>query len=99
MRILGREAEMVGVPMADLVAADTPGVGILQSIFAHNSYYSAARLRRDVPEFRPQVSLEDSMIRVIEAMDREGRTGNCDEEPWEDQLVGAQRRVREVGSA
>lgn len=99
MKVIGHEVDMVGVPMVDLVAANVPDVGICRDIFAHNCYYDSDRLYRDVPEFRPQVSLEDSMIRVIEAMDREGRTGNCDEEPWEDQLVGAQRRVREVGSA
>ena len=96
MKVIGREVEMVGIPVADLVAADVPGVGICRDIFAHNTYYSSERLCRDVPEFQPRVSLEDSMARVIEAMDRDGRVGNSDDEPWEDRLIEAQRRVGEV---
>ena len=96
MKVIGREVEMVGVPVADLVAAEAPEVGICRDIFAHNCYYSAERLYRDVPEFRPRVSLKDLMGQIIEAMDREGRVGNCDEEPWEDRLIEAQRKVGKV---
>ena len=96
MNVIGREVEMVGVPVADLVAADAPGVGICKDIFAHNTYYSAECLYRDVPEFQPRIPLEQSIARVIEAMDRDGNTGNCDDEPWEDRLIEAQRNVCEV---
>lgn len=96
MKVLGREVELVGVPLDDLLAMKVPGVDICRDIFAHHGYYSAEKLFRDVPEFHPQVSLEDGMTRVLEAMDSEGRVPNSDDTDWEDRLIAAQRRVREV---
>ncbi|MBI4551357.1 MAG: NAD-dependent epimerase/dehydratase family protein [Candidatus Latescibacteria bacterium] len=96
MTVLGREVELVGVPLADLVALNVPNVGICRDIFAHSTYYSAERLFRDVPEFRPAITLAQGMQRVIEAMDREGRVPNSDQLDWEDRVIAAQRNVREV---
>lgn len=94
MKVLGREIELVGVPLADLVALKTPAVGICESIFAHNCYYSAEKLFRDVPEFQPAISLEQGLRMVIEAMDRERRIPDSDPLTWEDQIIAAQRKVR-----
>ncbi len=99
MRVLGHEVEMVGVPSADLVAMDTPGVGILDSIFAHSSYYCPRRLYRDVPEFRPRISLEDGMVDVLGVLDRDGRIPDSDDSDWEDRVIEAQRRVRSADIA
>ena len=96
MRVLGREVELVGVPLADLVALEVPCIGTCREIFAHNVYYSHERVFRDVPEFRPTVSLENGLRSVIEAMDREGRIPNSDELTWEDRIIEAQQRVRQV---
>lgn len=96
MQVLEREVEMVGVPLAELAALDTPGLGICRDIFAYDLYYSAEKLFRDVPEFQPVVSLAESMARVIEAMDRDGRVDDSDAEPWEDRVIEAQRCVRDV---
>ena len=64
-------------------------------MFAHNSYYSAEKLFRDVPEFRPAVSLEEGMRQVIDGMDGDGRIPNSDEADWEDRIIAAQRKVRQ----
>jgi len=93
MRVIGREVELVGVPLADLVAADVPNVGICRDIFAHNTYYSCEKIMRDVPEFRPQISLEEAIRRVYEVMEREGRIPDSDAEDWEDRLIAAQQAV------
>ena len=93
MRVIGREVEMVGVPLATLVAAKVPNVGICQDIFAFNCLYSPARLMRDVPEFHPRLSLEESLQRVYEVMEREKRIPDSDKEVWEDRLIAAQRNV------
>ena len=95
MKVIGREVEMVGVPLATLVAAKVPGVGICDEIFSHNLVYSPDRLLRDVPEFRPRIALEDGMARVLEAMDREGRVPDSSKDDWEDRLIAAQRQVGE----
>jgi len=94
MRVLGREVELVGVPLADLVARDVPNVGICRDIFSYNTIYSAEKLFRDVPEYQPAVSLEAGMAQVIETMDRENRVPNSDAQDWEDRLIAAQRAVR-----
>lgn len=96
MKVIGRQVELVGVPLAALVSAKVPAVEICQSIFAYNVIYDSAKLRRDVPEFAPKVSLEQAQARVLEAMDREGRVPDSDKLDWEDKLIAAQRKVGEL---
>ena len=84
---------MVGVPVDALVAAGVPNLGTCESTFAHNTIYSPDRLRRDVPEFRPRLSLEEGLATVLEAMERDGRIPDSDGSLWEDQLIAAQRQV------
>jgi nucleoside-diphosphate-sugar epimerase len=96
MKVIGREVELVGVPLASLVAARVPQVGICESIFSHNTVYSPDRLMRDVPEFRPKVSLTELQQRVLDAMRRENRIPDSDKEDWEDRLIAAQRKVGEL---
>jgi len=93
MRVLGRQVELVGMPLAELIALNVPNVEICREVFAHHAYYSAEKLFRDVPEFCPVMSLEEGMRQVIDAMDREGRIPNSDLEDWEDRILGAQRQV------
>jgi len=87
MKVIGREVEMVRVPLVDLLAAKVPNPETCETIFSHNTIYSPERLMRDVPEFCPKISLEDGLSRVLEAMDREGRVPDSDQEDWEDQLI------------
>jgi nucleoside-diphosphate-sugar epimerase len=96
MRVIGREVEMVGVPIGTLVAARVPNLGTCESIFAYNTIYSPDRLMRDVPEFRPRLSLEEGLANVLEAMERKGVITDSDASDWEDRLIAAQRRVGEV---
>jgi nucleoside-diphosphate-sugar epimerase len=96
MRVLGREVELVGVPFADLAAADIPNFGICRDIFAHHIWYSGEKVARDVPEFRPRVSLEQGMAQVLAAMERSGRIPDSDEVAWEDRIIAAQRAVRKA---
>jgi nucleoside-diphosphate-sugar epimerase len=94
MRVLGREVELVRVPLAVLLSLNVPQGEICHEVFAHHGYYSAEKLFRAVPEFRPVVSLEQGMRQVIDAMDRAGRIPNADLEDWEDRIIAAQRHVR-----
>lgn len=96
MQVIGREVELVGVPLSSLLAAGVPNVGICDTIFSHNTIYSPDKLMRDVPEFRPRLSLQEGLARVLEAMEREKRIPDSDLETWEDQLIAAQRRVGEL---
>jgi hypothetical protein len=71
------------------MALNVPHVEICREVFAHHAYYSAEKLFRDVPEFRPVVSLEEGMRRVIDAMDQAGRIPDSDLEDWEDRILAA----------
>jgi nucleoside-diphosphate-sugar epimerase len=93
MRVLGRQVELVGIPLADLRRCGVPHVEICADVFAHHGYYSAEKLFRDVPEFRPVVSLERGMRQVIEAMDRAGRIPKGEAENWEDRIIAATRHI------
>jgi nucleoside-diphosphate-sugar epimerase len=92
-KILGKEVELVGVPFEDLKRLNVPDAGILEDEFAYNAYYSSERLFRDVPEFHPQISLEQGMTQVFEVMEREGRIPNSDELKWEDEIIEQQKRI------
>jgi len=94
MRVLGQDVELIGVPLYDLVALDARRFAICEDIFAYNCYYSADRIFRDVPEFRPRISLEQGMALTIDALDREGRIPDSSAMDWEDQLIRAQRGAR-----
>lgn len=96
MRVIGREVEMVGVPLADLAALGVPCLHLCQQIFSYNTIYNSDALCRDVPEFRPAVDLEEGMRRVLAAMDAEARIPDCESVAWEDAILAAQRRVRET---
>lgn len=95
MQVIGRQVEMVGIPVQTLCAAKVPGLGTCESIFSYNTIYSPARLMRDVPEFRPRISLEEGLSRVLETMDRKG-IPDSDESDLEDRLIAAQRLVSEA---
>jgi len=92
-KVLGKEVELVGVPFEDLKRLNVPEIGILEDEFAYNDYYSPEKLFRHVPEFHPQISLEQGMTQVFEVMEREGRIPNSDELKWEDEIIERQRRV------
>jgi hypothetical protein len=78
----------------DLELLEVPAVGIC-SIFAHNCYYSAESLFRDVPEFQPRISLEVGMRRVFDSMREENRIPPPEPGGWEDRIM---ERVKKMGS-
>jgi nucleoside-diphosphate-sugar epimerase len=92
-KILGKEVELVGMPFADLQKLNVPNFGICEGEFGFHAYYSAEKLFRAVPEYQPQISLEQGMTQVFEVMEREGRIPNSDELTWEDEIIERQRRV------
>ncbi|MFW6061030.1 MAG: NAD-dependent epimerase/dehydratase family protein [Phycisphaeraceae bacterium] len=102
MRVLGREVDLVGLPIDALrraaAAGLVPGAEVCLQNFGHATRISAARLSRDVPEFAPRTSLARSMQRVIEAQDAAGWIADSDHQPWEDRLIDAQRGIAEIAA-
>ncbi len=92
-KILGRPAELVGIPFNQLKKLNVPDFGICEEIFAHHIYYSSEKLFKDVPEFKPEISLEKGMSQVFEAMEKENRIPNSDEVLWEDQIINKYQQL------
>jgi len=86
-KILDKEVELVGIPFEDLKRLNVPNFGICEEIFAHHVYYSSEKLFHAIPEFHPQISLEQGMTQVLEVMEREGRIPNSDGLKWEDEII------------
>jgi nucleoside-diphosphate-sugar epimerase len=94
MEVIGQEVDLVGVPLEDMVALGVPNMGTCKEVYSYNNYFSSEKLMRDVPEFRPKMTLKQAMEDIIPVMDAEGRIDNSDDVQWEDQLIAAQRRIR-----
>jgi len=87
MKVIGREVELIGVPLTVLREMNIPDFDICEEIFAHHVYYSAEKLFRDVPEFQPSISLEEGMTEVLQVMEVEGRIPDSDLLSWEDEII------------
>src|SRR5690606_6798488 len=96
MEVIGNQVDLVGVPLEDLIALGVPNFGTCKDAYSYNNYYSAEKIMRDVPEFRPQISLKDAMIDILAAMDAAGRIDDSDHFTWEDRIIEAQRKVRQT---
>ena len=57
---------------------------MVPGVFAKNLLYSAAKLQRDVPEFRPSVSLHDGLADAFEHLEAEGLVEDVPVGDWED---------------
>jgi nucleoside-diphosphate-sugar epimerase len=93
MKVLDEEVELVGVPLNSLLTYDEKRFAMCRDIFAQNCYYSSEKILRDIPEFRPAVSLAEGLKRSFEFLDKQGLIPNSDDETWEDEIIDAQRRV------
>jgi nucleoside-diphosphate-sugar epimerase len=91
MRAVGREVEQVGVPADVLHAIDPKRYLFATTVFAHNMLFSAAKALRDIPDFSPQVSLEQGLAQTVEHIDAH-RLGE-DTDDLEDRIIEAQRAV------
>ena len=87
MRVIGKEVELKGVPLQILEKQNIPNFSICQSIFAHITYYSSEKIFRDVPEFKPEISLEAGMARVLQSADFQQRIPDADTIKWEDEII------------
>ncbi|NLD87141.1 MAG: NAD-dependent epimerase/dehydratase family protein [Clostridiales bacterium] len=95
MEIIGREVPMIGIPLDTLTAIDVKRFQICFDEFAFNDYYSSAKIYRDIPEFRPKISLKEGMTMVLDSMERDGRIPNSDDIRWEDDLIELSMKLRD----
>jgi nucleoside-diphosphate-sugar epimerase len=96
MKVLGKEVDLVGVPIETLVAIDKDKFAMAKGIFALNLIYSTAKINRDIPEFRVTVSLAGGLKKTVEYLDEKGLLENSDDHSWEDRVIAAQRLVSAI---
>ncbi|GAB7006965.1 hypothetical protein JCM18899A_44380 [Nocardioides sp. AN3] len=90
MRLLGREVEQVSVAASTLQALDPQRFMLVPGVLARNQLFTAAKLQRDVPEYRPAVSLESGYARAFEALDRGDGIESSPVGGWEDRVIDEQ---------
>ena len=93
MRLLGREVEQVSVPTETLYALDPQRFMLVPGVLARNQLFTAAKLQRDVPDYRPTVSLESGYARAFEELDRTAGVESSPAGGWEDRVIDEQRRA------
>ena len=96
MKVIGTEVELIGITLAQLDAFDVPARGICRDIFANNCYYSNEKSLRDIPEFRPQFSLEDGIRDVYLKMRESGSIAESEKGGWEDEVI---KRIKSISCA
>lgn len=89
MKILGQTVPILGVSLDILQALGAERFGYACDIFAHNAYYSNAKLLRDFPDFTQRVDLESGMREVIAWCEAHGTIPACEAYPVEERLVQA----------
>lgn len=99
MKVLGREVEMVGLPLAQLMEIDPERFMLCWEIFGQHTYISGEKLRRDVPEWEPKIGLEEGLAMVFEEMEQKGTIPNSDELTWEDDIIAAVNQFRSTFSS
>jgi len=87
-RAAGRAPKIVHVP-TDLILRQAPGsaTGFLSEIARYHGAYAIAKLRRDVPEFNPTITVEEGTRRHIRWLEVEGRLKRSPKRPFEDRLA------------
>ena len=94
MDVLGRQVEQVDVSSEILYELDPTRFLMVPGVFAKNLLYSSAKLQRDVPEFRPSVSLHEGLADAFEHLESHGLVEEVPVGDWEDRIIEVQRDAR-----
>lgn len=96
MTVVGREVEMVEVPLETLLHLQTKDFTISEMItenYKYNGYYSGEKIARDIPEFHPRIGLVEGMAMALEFIERHGEIPNSDDYPYEDEIIRRQKSI------
>ena len=88
---LGVTADIVHVAQETLIAISPSRFGELSENFGHTQVFSGEKLARDVPEFRPQAPLIETLAESIAWMDRHNLVPDSDADDLEDRIIAAVR--------
>ncbi|GHT68075.1 hypothetical protein FACS1894110_14820 [Spirochaetia bacterium] len=96
MQVVGREVEMVEIPLNTLLAMQNDEFKVGEMItenFQFNGFYSGEKIARDIPEFRERTPLAEGLAKTVAFLDKHGFIPNSDEHPYEDEMIRRQKGV------
>lgn len=96
MSVVGREVEMVEIPLDTLLRLQTEDFQVGEMItenYKYNGYYSGEKIARDIPEFHPKIGLEEGLAMALEFIERYGEIPNSDDYPYEDEMIRRQKSI------
>ncbi len=94
MEIIGREVDMVEVPLNVLQANPHFEVSpMITTNYVYNGLYDTTKIARDIPEFCPSTDLKTGLTKALEYLEERNLIPNSDEITWEDEYIEAQRRA------
>lgn len=70
--MLGADVEQVSVPVKAVVALDPRRFQLADGVFSRNLLYDPSRLLRDIPDWRPEIGLEEGLRESFEYVARQG---------------------------
>jgi nucleoside-diphosphate-sugar epimerase len=90
MKIIGREVEMVEIPLNILLAMQNDKFKVSEMItcnFQYNGFYSGEKIARDMPEFRERTTLEEGLSKTLAFLKQYDCIPDSDEYPYEDEMI------------
>lgn len=84
---LGYRATLIDAPADVLLAAWPKNAGLLASQARWNQCYQVAKVQRDLPEFRPRISLEEGIPANVAWMEEQGLLEDARADETEDRII------------
>lgn len=94
MDVIGTHVEQVPISADTLYELDPQKFMLVPGNFARNLLFSSAKLQRDVPEFRPTISLREGLADAYEYLSSNGLIEDVPPGDWEDQLIAIQQNAK-----
>ena len=94
MKVLGREVEMVGLPLAQMMELDPKRFVLAYEIFGQHTYVSNEKLLRDVPGMEAGDLPGRGPAPDLRGMERRGTVPDSSKVTWEDEIIAHIARFR-----
>lgn len=97
MKAIGKEVEMVEVPIETLEAFVDENFQIgpmVYESFLYNGFFSGEKIAKDIPEFHQNIDIEKGMELAYEFYKSRNMIPDCDAYTLEDEIIAAQKATR-----
>jgi nucleoside-diphosphate-sugar epimerase len=95
MDVLGHQVELIPLSLTHMMSIDPDRFVLAYEIFGQHTYVSNQKLKRHVPNWRPEISLEDSLEMSFRGMKERGTIPDSSSSTWEDDIIAKVLAFRE----